>query len=116
MLSQECLSGALEDIWEFVRRLNRHVEQSAPWELAKDAARSGELDRVLYELADGLRAVAIALAAYIPDTSAQILEALRQSPDLAWDRVAPGRTTAVESIEPASPLFPRVEAPGAAAA
>jgi methionyl-tRNA synthetase len=110
------LSGALEDIWEFVRRLNRHVEQSAPWELAKDDARSGELDRVLYELADGLRAVAIALAAYIPDTSAQILEALRQSPDLAWDRVAPGRTTAVESIEPASPLFPRVEAPGAAAA
>jgi methionyl-tRNA synthetase len=115
-LDQFDLSGALEDIWELVRRLNRHVEQSAPWELAKDDARSRELDRVLYELVDGLRAVAIALAAYIPDTSSRILEALRQPPDLAWDRVAPGATTAVEGIEPASPLFPRVEAPGAAAA
>ena len=38
----------------------------APWQLAKDEARADELDRVLYDLVDGLRAVAVALAAYVP--------------------------------------------------
>jgi methionyl-tRNA synthetase len=110
------LTGALEAVWEVVRRLNRHVEQSAPWELAKDDARAEDLDRVLYELADGLRAVAVALAAYIPDTSARILAALGQAQDLAWDKVVAGGTAEVEGIQPAEPLFPRVEAPGAAVA
>ena len=114
-LDQFDLTGALEAIWELVRRLNRHVEQEAPWELAKDEARAGELDRVLYELADGLRAVAVALAAFVPETAEQILVALGQPARLDWDGVAAGRAVAAEGIEPASPLFPRVDAPTAAA-
>ena len=98
-----------------MRTLNRHVESSAPWELAKDAARSEELDRVLYELADGLRAVAVLLAAYVPETSDGILFALRQPRELAWDGAAAGRAVAADGIEPAQPLFPRVDAPTAAA-
>ena len=109
------VTGALEVVWELVRRLNRHVERNAPWELAKDPARAGELDRVLFELADGLRAAAIALAAFVPDTSERILAALRQPVGLAWDDVAAGRTGEVVGIEPAPPLFPRVDAPTAAA-
>jgi methionyl-tRNA synthetase len=105
------LSGGLEAIWEVVRLLNRHVEQRKPWELAKDEARAGELDAVLYELADGLRAVAIALWAFIPETSERILEVLGQPADLAWDGVTGGRTIAADGIEPAAPLFPRVDAP-----
>ncbi len=35
------VSGALETIWDYVRRLNRHVEQTKPWELAKDPERCG---------------------------------------------------------------------------
>ena len=35
-------------IWDYVRRLNRHVEQTKPWELAKDPERAAELDRALY--------------------------------------------------------------------
>ena len=50
------LTGALEEIWQRVRRLNRYVEEQAPWELAKDEARAGELDVVLATLAEGLRA------------------------------------------------------------
>jgi methionyl-tRNA synthetase len=109
------LTGALEAVWELVRRLNRHVEGTAPWELAKDEARAGELDGVLYDLADGLRAVAVALAAFVPDTSARILAALRQGDDLDWTGVAAGRTSAAVGIEAAQPLFPRVDAPTTAA-
>ena len=114
-LDEYDLTGGLDSAWELVRALNRHVEQTKPWELAKDESRAGELDRVLYELADGLRAVAIALGAYLPDTSARILAALRQPDDLSWELVAPGRTVAAEGIEAAEPLFPRVDLPAAAA-
>ena len=72
------VTGALDTIWDYVRRLNRHVEQTKPWELAKDPDRAGELDRALYELADGLRIAAVALSAYLPETSERILEALGQ--------------------------------------
>ncbi len=109
------LTGALDRVWELVRRLNRHVEQTAPWELAKDDARGEELDQVLYELADGLRAVAVALAAFVPETSERILSSLRQPADLAWANVAAGLAVEVEGIEPAAPLFPRVDTPTAAA-
>ncbi len=37
-LDEMDLSAALETIWVFVRRLNRYVEEQAPWKLAKEAA------------------------------------------------------------------------------
>jgi methionyl-tRNA synthetase len=114
-LDEYDLSGAVDAIWDVVRGLNRHVEQTKPWEIAKDESRTDELDRVLYELADGLRAVAVALSSFLPETSARILTALRQPDDLSWELVAPGRAQPAEGIEAAEPLFPRVDLPTAAA-
>ena len=108
------LTGALEEIWKVVRRLNAYVEETKPWELAKDDANAAALDAVLFGLADGLRCVAVTLAAFVPRTSAAILEALGQSDDLDWQNAAPGRTVSVTGIEPAPPLFPRLDAPAAA--
>jgi methionyl-tRNA synthetase len=105
------ITGALERIWDVVRGLNRHVEATAPWQLAKDEARAEELDRVLYDLADGLRAVAVALSPYLPGTAPAILAALDQPADLGWDGVAYARTRRATGIEPAPPLFPRIDAP-----
>jgi methionyl-tRNA synthetase len=103
------VTGALDSIWAYVRRLNKHVEETKPWELAKDDARAAELDRALYELADGLRIVAVALASFLPDTSERILEALGQANDVAWENVAYGRTELLSGIEASQPLFPRIE-------
>src|SRR6266508_1673625 len=36
------LSGGLEAIWSVVRDLNRYVERSTPWQLAKDETRRSE--------------------------------------------------------------------------
>jgi methionyl-tRNA synthetase len=104
------ITGALEAIWNVVRRLNQHVETTAPWQLAKDESRTAELDAVLYGLADGLTGLAIALAPYLPETAPQILTALGQPVgDLAWTRIAQGTAAPAAGIEPAAPLFPRVE-------
>jgi methionyl-tRNA synthetase len=108
------LTGALDVVWELVRRLNRFVEEQRPWELAKDEERAAELDSVLHSLADGLRAAAVALAAYLPETAPRILAALGQTVDLGWESVAPARTATATGIEPAPPLFPRIEVPAPA--
>ncbi|HZU40714.1 MAG TPA: methionine--tRNA ligase [Solirubrobacteraceae bacterium] len=83
---------ALEHIWRRVRRLNRYVEERAPWQLARDPADAEELDRTLASLVDGLRSVNALLEPYMPETSAKLRAALG----------SPGG--AVEALEP---LFPK---------
>ena len=73
------VTAALETVWEFVRRLNRLVEEEAPWKLAKDEAQAGRLDAVLNGLAAGLRLVALAVYPVIPATAAEILRRLGQA-------------------------------------
>jgi len=107
-------TGALDEIWEHVRALNKYVTEQKPWELAKVEDRAAGLDTVLYTLADGLRVVAVALSAFLPETAPQILDALRQPRDLAWDGVAANRTALASGVEAAAPLYPRVETTTAA--
>jgi len=110
------ITGAIDAIWSLVRRLNRYVTDRAPWVLAKDESQAAELDAILYDLADGLRVVAIAVASYLPETAPRLLEALGQPLDLAWDGVAYGRLVPAERIGAAPPLFPRIDPPPALAA
>jgi methionyl-tRNA synthetase len=109
------LTGALEATWEVVRWLNRHVEATAPWQLAKDEARAAELDAVLYDLVDGVRAVAVALSPYLPQSAPRILDALGQPLELDLERIGYGLTPQTDGITAAEPLFPRVDQPTAAA-
>jgi len=99
------LTQALETIWQRVRRLNRYVEEQAPWQLAKDEARAGDLDSVLRTLADGLRAVTVLLSPWLPESSVTLLDALG-TPDLALSGAAldGGR---VQRVSPLEPLFPK---------
>jgi methionyl-tRNA synthetase len=108
------ITGALDEIWHAVRRLNQYVESSAPWQLAKDEANADELDAVLYNLVDGLTAIAVLLEPYVPQTAPRILEALGQSSETTLERVRPRTAVAADGIEPAPPLFPRVDQPTAA--
>src|SRR5918997_5277552 len=45
------ITQALELIWQRVRRLNRYVEERAPWQLAKDQEQAATLDTTLRSLA-----------------------------------------------------------------
>jgi len=109
------VTGALEVVWNAVRRLNQYVTVEAPWQLAKDESQADRLDAVLYNLVDGLTAVAVALQPFLPEMAPKILAALRQSEEPAWERVRNGSAVEVEGIEAASPLFPRIDLPAAAA-
>ncbi len=97
---------ALETIWRRVRRLNRYVEERAPWQLAKDPARSEELDRTLASLAEGLRVVSVLLHPYIPGSVETLLAAIG-SPALDYtgaEFAARGSGGSVGALEP---MFPK---------
>jgi methionyl-tRNA synthetase len=104
------LSGALEDVWTLVRRLNRFVEEQAPWKLAKDEAAADQLDAVLYGLAEGLRVVSILLHPFIPKSTQTLLTTLghgEQAGDLSAARFGAGEGGF--TVESLAPLFPKLE-------
>ncbi|HXC23950.1 MAG TPA: class I tRNA ligase family protein, partial [Solirubrobacteraceae bacterium] len=82
LLDRVELTGALDEIWQRVRRLNRYVEEQAPWQLAKDPERAADLDRVLRTLAEGLRVVSVLLHPYLPEATEKLLAKLG-APDLS---------------------------------
>jgi methionyl-tRNA synthetase len=89
MIDRAELTTALDAIWQRVRRLNRYVEERAPWQLAKDDARAGELDRVLGTLVAGLRVLAVLLHPYMPASTDKLLAAIgcdeRSLAGARWD-------------------------------
>ena len=105
LLDRADLTGALDAIWQRVRRLNRYVEEQAPWVLARDDERAAELDRVLASLIEGLRVVTVVLHPWIPATVEKLLDTLG-APDLALAgaRMQAGRLGAIAKLEP---LFPK---------
>src|SRR4051794_1746193 len=108
LLERAELSQALDVTWALVRRLNRFVEETKPWELAKDEADPERLDEVLYNLVEGLRVTTLLLVPYLPDTSETLLAALGEdSRELAELGSRPGG----QQVERVAPLFPKIEAP-----
>ena len=114
------LTQALDRIWQRVRRLNRYVEEQAPWQMAKDEARSAELDTALRSLAEGLRVITVLLHPYIPQTANTLLHAMHLvEPDerpleagvdaLAIGRARFGAQPGGGRVAKLAPLFPRIQ-------
>src|SRR5690606_22603373 len=59
-----------------VSAANAFVGDRAPWALAKDPARAGELDQVLASLARSLAVSAVMLTPYMPERMAELLRQL----------------------------------------
>jgi methionyl-tRNA synthetase len=99
------LTLALEEIWQRVRRLNRYVEEQAPWVLAKDEGRAQDLDRVLASLVEGLRSVAVLLWPYLPSSAERLLGALG-APELSLSAAEFGAGR-IERVQTLDSLFPK---------
>jgi methionyl-tRNA synthetase len=108
LLDRAELSQALETIWVLVRRLNRYVEETSPWVLAKDEADPARLDEVLYNLVEGLRVVTLMLVPYLPATAETLLTALREE---GRGLAELGSRGGGQSVERTPQLFPRIETP-----
>ena len=110
---------ALAAIWEFIGVVNRYVDTTQPWALAKDAGKRDRLGAVLATLGESLRMLSIVLAPFLPDAASKIRAALGlpgepRLADAVW-----GRLPAGARVQKLSGLFPRIDdkkAPAPAAA
>ena len=108
LLAESELKSALETIWSLITRANQYVDQTAPFKLAKDPARAGRLDEVLYNLVEVCRVLAVLLWPFAPGTALRINAqlGLTTSPDklkqASWGGLKQGQT-----IGEVTPLFPR---------
>jgi methionyl-tRNA synthetase len=70
------IPDALAEIWAFIGALNKYIDQTQPWNLAKDEANKGRLAGVMFHLAEGLRICSVLISAFLPRTSQKIWEQL----------------------------------------
>ncbi len=102
------VSGALDETWQLVRRLNQWAQEEAPWQLAKDPAAADRLDTVLYGLVEGVRVVSVLLNPFLPEATERLLEALGR-PELTMEAARFGAGGGFGEIAGFSPLFPKIE-------
>jgi methionyl-tRNA synthetase len=100
---------ALAGIWAFIGTVNRYVDASAPWALAKDPAKRPRLERVLCTLADSLGFLGIVLDPFLPDAARKIREAIGQSATPTLEAAVVGRLASVPRVRKVSGLFPRID-------
>jgi methionyl-tRNA synthetase len=108
LLKQNQLQAALQSIWALVTRANLYVEQTKPFNLAKDPAQSARLDEVLYNLAETCRVLAVLLWPFLPGTAVKIYTQLGLTglPD-KFSEATWGKLKSGQAIGEPAPLFPR---------
>ena len=105
-------STALTDLWKFVSRTNKYIDETAPWVLAKEESNAPRLGRVMYNLCEALRHISIMLAPFPPDTSDKIAAVLGLSEEQrTWQSLDKwGALCPTAEIGKTDPIFPRIDA------
>jgi methionyl-tRNA synthetase len=107
---------AINSIMEFCKRVNGYVTEQQPWVLAKDPANKVELEKVLYNTADSIRALAVLLHPIMPATTEILWESLGANEtlgDISQQRIADvarlGQLPTGSKVTKGAVLFPRLE-------
>ena len=106
-------SEALKEIWKFISRMNKYIDECEPWKLAKDEDSKDRLSTVMYNLVEGLYKIAALISPFMPDTAQKMLNQLGLEVDAEKmkleDVKAWGAYPVGGKLNAAEPIFPRVE-------
>lgn len=106
-------SKSLEAIWKFISRLNKYIDETAPWTLAKDEDKKDRLAFVMNHLVNGLYKIAVMIYPYMPTAAQKIWNQLgtekpvrdaKVSDVEGWDLLPVGHI-----LGNAEPIFPRID-------
>lgn len=107
-------SEALSEIWKFIGALNKYIDITMPWVLAKEESQKQRLGSVMAHLAEGLRMVSVLLRPFMPNTSEEILSQLgvAQENQKTYESVLSfGKGIAGCVVHKGAALFPRIDIP-----
>ncbi len=103
------VADALESIFTFLRRSNKYIDETEPWNLAKDESQKQRLGTVLYNLLESIRFSAVLLTAFMPETAATILQQLNTQADSLASLGEFNGTVVGTEITSAKALFARID-------
>ena len=70
------VADAITEVFSLFKRLNKYIDETMPWALAKDETKQDRLATVLYNLVEGISIGASLLEAFMPETTERILKQL----------------------------------------
>ncbi|OON97955.1 MAG: methionine--tRNA ligase [Epulopiscium sp. Nele67-Bin005] len=106
------LNQALENIWVIIRRLNKYIDETMPWVLAKDEANKAKLAGVLYTLSEGLRIVSVMIEPFMPQTPEKIWEqiGITRGQYTEWETIKTWGTLPKNVVaKKGQNIFPRID-------
>ena len=80
------VADAIDEIFLVLRRANKYIDETAPWILAKDAAKADRLKTVLYNLSETIIICSTLLAPVMPKTAEKVL-AMYSAPARRFDEL-----------------------------
>lgn len=104
------IPSVIHEIFAVVRRANKYIDETMPWQLSKTEEGLNRLKTVLYVLADTLRVCAVFLLPVMPDTSSLILKNLGINEEItSFEGVKSGQLTVGNTVTKGEALFPRLD-------
>ena len=105
-------SYALNEIWDFVRRANKYIDEVMPWQLFKEGGKEDVLAGSLYMLAESLRIIAAVIGPVMPNTPAAIYSQLNIAGDelKTWESAKKFGLLARDArVSKGDIVFPRID-------
>ena len=107
------LSPTIKNVWAFISRTNKYIDETSPWALAKDPANKEHLNTVLYNLIESLRIISVLISPFMPITAPKIWNQLgltQAFKDVQLDDIKTwGKTPSAIHIGTPEQIFPRIE-------
>ncbi len=105
------LADALALIFEYTGALNKYIDVTAPWILAKDEEKKPRLATVIYNLLEGLRIVGVLLSSFLPETAEAMRAQLGVSEEAyTWQSILSyGGLPVGTVLKKGTALFPRID-------
>ncbi len=105
-------SVALSEIWKLIGDCNRYIDLTQPWVLGRSEEGKPRLSTVMYNLAECVRAVAVAIGPVMPNTPKRIFEQLGVTDPalMTWESIQSfGGLKAGTLVKKGEALFPRLD-------
>jgi methionyl-tRNA synthetase len=115
LMDKLLFSNALSELWRFISRTNKYIDETTPWILAREEQKKERLGTVLYNLAECIRFAAILVKPFMPRTPEKIFAqfGMQENEDLQnWESLRTfGASLPGSPVKTAEVLFPRLEMP-----
>ncbi len=113
LMDQLAFDRALRSLWELVGAINKYIDETSPWALAKKKESRDRLGTVLYNALEAMRVVSLLVCPYMPQSAEEMWRQLGIEGELHRQKLSEagrwGLLSAGSRVNPGRQIFPRIE-------